>query len=253
MQARLISILVLCLLFSNLGRAQFFNKEISASIKIEKNSEFYTFKAIAENKTPSDYNLRYDFMVFKKDENNNTSKSSQGDRFFLEANQRKILSSVTVNYNVEGNVIIALLIYDQDDNPVGKARLELPDGGKTVFEETRQKPVLSRDQATPGDGFVLQGFVIENTITKAGRDFYRYFFLDYYNREIVTSKNIIIDEVPGRNRFTRVSVSIEGRVVWQFFAQPRKEYLKQMATTALNRSITYLQQLQKQSTQLTKY
>ena len=173
--------------------------------------------------------------------------------FFLEANQRKILSSVTVNYNVEGEIIIALLIFDKDDKPIGKARLELPNGGKTELGEPRPQATLSRDQAAPSDGFFLQGFVIENTITKAGRDFYRYFFLDYYNRQIITSNNIVIDEVPGRNRFTRVSVSIEGRVVWQFFAQPRKEYLKQMARTALDRSIAYLQQLQKQSTQLTKY
>ena len=201
MRSKFVYILICCLLFTSLSRAQFFNKEISASIKIEKTSEFYTFKAIAENKTPSDYNLRYAFLVFKKDANNNTSKSSQEDRFFLEANQRKILSSVTINYNVEGEIIIALLIYDENDKPIGKARIELPDGGKTVLETSAPQAELSRDQAAPDDGFTLQGYVVENTITKAGRDFYRYFFLDYYNRQIVTPNDIIIDEVPGRNRF----------------------------------------------------
>ena len=56
------------------AHAQFYNKEVKAEVLVEKNSEFTTFKATAENLTPSDYSLQYDFMVFKTDANNNTTK-----------------------------------------------------------------------------------------------------------------------------------------------------------------------------------
>jgi hypothetical protein len=111
----------------------------------------------------------------------------------------------------------------------------------------------SQDQAKPQDGFVLNGFVIENTITKAGRDFYKYFYAEYFNKGILTTKNIIIEEVPARSRFTRISVKVEDQLVWQFFSQPKKEFLKEMAQTALARSIIRLQQLEKQNDELIQY
>ena len=100
----------------------------------------------------------------------------------------------------------------------------------------------------------MDGLVVENTLTKAGRDFYKYFYSEYYNRGIQTKKNIVIEEVPGRMRSTRISVKIDDRVVWQFFSQPKKSFLQSMAITALDRCIAHLQQLQQQKDNtLTRY
>ena len=234
--------------------AQFYNKEVKAKLLVEQNSEYYTFKATAENTTPSALNLRYDFMLFKQDEKGNTTKTNQENRFYLEANQKLILSSVTVNYYVEGKIIILLVIYDEKDKPIGQDRIELPLGGKTPLEQMKQSDSgpRSNDQAKPQDGFVLGGLVIENTITKLGRDFYRYFYADYYNREIQAAVNIYIDEVPGRGRTTLVSVKVGEQLVWQFLSQPKKEFLKKMAELAMQRTIMQLQRLQQQEA-YTKY
>ena len=245
---------IVAFLACNSVMAQYFNVNVKGEIAIEKNSEFYTFKAIAENTTDADYDLRYDFMVFKTDENGNVAKSSQGDLFFLKANERTILSSVTINYNVEGKIVLMLIIYDKDEKPIGQDRIELGEGGKTVItldEEPQQG--INEDQARPQDGFFLDGLIIENTITKAGRDFHRFFTQEFGLRQIRTSKNIIIEEVPGQRRTTRISVKVDGTLVWQFFAQPRKEFLKEMALTALDRSIRQLQRLQQQKNQITRY
>ncbi|MGY8915207.1 MAG: CsgE family curli-type amyloid fiber assembly protein, partial [Flavobacteriales bacterium] len=180
---------IILMMLSVIGaNSQFYNKEIKAKIFVEQNSEFYTFKAAVENTTPSDYNLSYDFMVFSKDERGNTAKSNQANRFYLKANEKLILSSTAINYNAEGQIIIVLVIYDQDNKPIGQDRLELPKGGKTTVKEMtlQEAEQTSPDQAKPDDGFVLGGLVIENTITKAGRDFYRYFYSDYFNRGIKT-------------------------------------------------------------------
>lgn len=235
--------------------SQFYNKEVKAKIIVEQNSEFYTFKASAENMTPSDYSLRYDFMVFRKDAQGNTSKNNQENRFFLKANEKLILSSTAINYNTDGRIIIVLAIYDENNNPIGQDRLDLAKGGRTPEKEMMPEEVKlsSQDQAKPNDGFVLGGFVIENTITKVGRDFYRYFYSDYFNRGIKTQTNISIDEVPGRGRTTMISVEVGDRLVWRFFSQPRKDFLKKMAGIAMQRSIAQLQRIEQQKEQITRY
>lgn len=249
-----ILIFILLLVFTTNVSAQFFNKEVAAKIKVDKTSEFYQFTAVAENLTPSDVSLRYEFMVFKTDVNDNTSKSSQGDRFVLGATQQKLLSTLTINYSVEGKIILLLLIYDQEDKPIGKDRLVLEDGGKTVIE-TAAPPVMAaaQDQAAPQDGVYATGLIIENTITKTGRDFYRLFSQDYLNRGIKTNKNILIEEVPGRGRNTRITVKVDDQLVWQFFAQPTRKILLQNKDVAMDRTIRQLQYLQQQKNNFIRY
>lgn len=240
------------------GYSQFYNKDIIARIKIEQTSEFYTFTATAENTTLSDHSLRYEFTAYKADANNNTTKSSQGTRFFIEAGTKVNLAVLSVNYSVEDKVTLLLMIYDMEDNPIGKDRVVL--NNKEEDEDDIKKKIeeqynisASGDQAAPQDGFIMPGLVIENTITKAGRDFYKLFYSEYYNLQITTSKNIHIDEVPGRMRSTLISVKVDGQVVWQFFTQPRKDFLKDMAKTAISRSIAYLQQLERQKDEFIRY
>lgn len=232
------------------GYAQFYNKEYVAKIYIKQESGFYTFTGTAENLTPTDVNLQYDFSVYQTDDNNNVTRSNQVDRFFLKGNVKIVLSSVTINYNETGKITLVLILYDEDGKPVGQDRIELrPENGMQQVVKDQLSPqeeAASQDQAAPQDGYIMDGLVIENTLTKAGRDFYKYFYSEYYNRGIRTKKNIVIEEVPGRMRTTRISVKIDDQLMWQFFSQPKKTFLKEMANTALNRCISYLQQLQQQ-------
>jgi len=255
-----IFILLFSLLFTN-AYSQFYNKDIKAEILIEKTSEFYTFTATAENTTLADHSLRYEFTVFQTDGNGNTNSSNQGNRFFIKANEKLNLSVLTVNYSVDSKVILLLMLYDMEDNPIGKDRVVL--NNEKEEEDNLDKKIQKQqaftnppgigDQAAPQDGFVLPGLVIENAITKAGRDFYRYFYSEYYNLGIQTGINITIDEVPGRVRSTRISVKVGDAIVWQFFSQPRKAFLQQMASTALSRAIYHLQQLQQQNEEFKRY
>lgn len=240
------------------AKAQFYNKEYVARIDVKKDSEFYTFSATAENLTPSDVDLRYDFIAFKTDGEGNVTKSNHSNLFYLKANEKVVLSTTTVNYNEDGNITILLVLYNLDDKPVGQDRIELTNvNGHQEVDKQRLIPTrvaASGDQAAPQDGFVLDGLVVQKTLTKAGRDFYKYFYSEYYNLGIKTQMNILIEEVPGRLRNTRISVKVGDKLVWQFFSQPKKSYLKSMAKTALDRCIAYLQQLQQQDdNSLTRY
>lgn len=243
------------LLFGVGVNAQLYNKEYVAQIYADRESEFYKFTATAENLTPTDVNLRYDFTLYKADENGNVDKNTQSNRFFIKGNEKQVLSTGTVDYNAEGKITILLVLYDIDDRPVGQDRIEMNsiNGFQQVVNERPQETAVNQDQAAPQDGFVLDGLVVENTLTKAGRDFYKYFYAEYYNRQIKTKKNIVIEEVPGRFRNTRISVKIDDQLLWQFFSQPKKTFLQKMANTALDRCIVYLQQLQQQANTITHY
>ena len=234
--------------------SQFFNKEIQAKILIEKNSEFYTFHAAARNKTSTDINLKYDYSFFRTDKDGNVKKSNQTDLFFLKGDEKKILSTLTVNYNVEDKIILLLLIYDKDNKPIGKDRIVLEQGGKTVINLNRDTPkTTSQDEAVAQDGYTIDGLVLQKTLTKSGRDFFRMFYSEYYNRQIRSPKNILIKEVPGRRRNTLITVEVDGKLVWQFFAQPRKEFLSNMVRISLQRVLSFLNRLEQQNEQFIRY
>ena len=242
--------------YSITGFSQFYNKEVVADIKVEDKGEFLTFSATAENITATDYNLRYEFFLIKKDPNNNSSRTSQGNRFFLEAFKKEILSSTTVNKSEEGTITVLLLIYDEEDKPIGKDRIELVndlESIREVIDEERVSAPVSKEEAKPQDGFQINGLVIENTITTVGRDFFRFFYSEFYNKEIVSPKNIEIDEIPGRGRVTKISVKIGQQVLISFFSRPNKDYLKQMAAVSIQRTIAYIQQLEKKGNNFKYY
>ncbi|WP_405199521.1 CsgE family curli-type amyloid fiber assembly protein [Christiangramia sp. LLG6405-1] len=235
---------------------QFFNKEIVGDIKFEDKGEYLEFSATAENLTPSDYSLRYEFLLYKTDKNGNISRSNQENRFFLESYKKDILSSVTVNKSDEGTLTVVLLIFDQEDKPLGKDRIELKNSieGIEEIKQDQDKPApASQEEAKPQDGFSLNGLVVENTITKVGRDFFKYFYSEFYNKEIKTSSDIEIDEVPGRGRMTMLSVKVGNQVIMRFFGQPKKEYLQNMASVALQRAIAQLQKLEQQESNFKHY
>jgi len=246
----LINVRLLCLtlffmLPSTIVYSQFYNKEVKAEIKVENKGEFITFTAFAENLTPSDLNLKYQFLIFKSDSNNNTSKTSQGDLFFLKANDKISLSSTSLNFNHSGLIKVILLINDLEDNPLGKDTKELENTEETLkeVESKKEQIIVSQDEAKPQDGVIINGLVLESTLTTYGRDFYRFYYSEYYNKQIVSPRNIEIEETPGRGRSTRITVKIDDQIIMQFFAQPKKKFLQEMAGIALSRTVAYIQQL----------
>lgn len=253
----------------NVFAQKLYNNKVKAEIKVDYTSEFLTVTAMSENIDYSDFNLRYEFLVFKTDVNGNTSKSTQSNRFFLKGNEKKILSSITLNNNEEGKAVLVLLIYplnkDVEQGAIGKDRVviysesgayrvEYDDESKnnTVVDANVDSSSKDQDDASK-DGVFIEGLVIQKTLTKAGRDFYRYFYSEYYNKQIKTGKNILITEVPGQRRSTRISVKVDGQLVWQFFSNPKKEFLKEMASISVQRSLQYLQRMEQQNQNSIQY
>ncbi|TVZ51730.1 CsgE family curli-type amyloid fiber assembly protein [Dokdonia sp. Hel_I_53] len=242
--------------FFSLGmQAQYFNKEVAASVRIERNSEFLKFFALAENKTPVDLVLEYDFLIFKTQEDGTVKKDNDKQRFTLKAYEKKVLQTLVLGNSVTNKTTLALLIYDKDGKPLGKDRIVLEEGSLSDITQFIERPAAfySNDQSKPQDGFIMEGLVLQKTITKAGRDFHRYFYTLYFNKSIKSPKNILIEEVPGRSRTTLITVKLDNTLIWQFFSQPQRKFLEKQAEAAIGRLVQQLQLLAQQNKQLIQY
>ncbi|WP_345799452.1 CsgE family curli-type amyloid fiber assembly protein [Flavobacterium pygoscelis] len=105
----------------------------------------------------------------------------------------------------------------------------------------------------PSDGFELIGIISDDTKTKVGKDFYDvYYYL--YNQYKVNSKKIItLNEEFSFARNTKIVVSIDNEVIYEFLARPDEEYLKEMAEESIYATYLYLKNLEKQSKYFTQY
>lgn len=227
--------------------SQNFNSEVEAKILTDDaKSDILEITGTAINKTEGNFSLRYELSVITTDERNNSSKNSQSGRFTLEPFGSKSLSQTSVAINPQARTIILLLIYDQDDQLKGTDRLVYDANAKEEAEEQ-----LSYQK--PNEGIVLTGMVTENTKTKAGKDFYDFFYQKYSLSPKKGSKIIKIDEIISFGRTTRITVSVEDRTIFEFFARPKLDYLREMADEALRRVNRYFEYLEKRNERITQY
>ena len=91
------------------------------------------------------------------------------------------------------------------------------------------------------DNFEISGMVIDNTKTKAGRDFYTLFYNRWISNSIKNEYIIKVKEEPFRLRSTKVEIRINGNIVFSSYLQPRQSLIEALAEQAYNRVKNYVQ------------
>ncbi|MGJ8761598.1 MAG: CsgE family curli-type amyloid fiber assembly protein [Polaribacter sp.] len=122
--------------------SQTYNTEVEAKLLIKEESGNLKVTGIALNKTSITKKLSYKLSVFKTDSNKNKSNNKQSGLFTVGPNQEKDLSSTSLNFNKSTKVILLLLIYDANQDIVGKDRVVLNDDNKNnigVIQEIANK------------------------------------------------------------------------------------------------------------------
>jgi len=97
-------------------------------------------------------------------------------------------------------------------------------------------------------GLEINGLIMDETISKMGRDFYDLFFTQW---DINTDTDYLIKvvEKPAPGTRTMINVEINDNLVFQQFLQPKYDFIESLAEYAVNSSKEYVQnynQLQKQ-------
>lgn len=262
-----INVSLICALFMvSFNYGQNYNKEVQAKIKVSTKEQIVSVEGLSINKQEEFQELRYVLSVFKTGENGNKSKNEQSGRFVLEANQRKQLSETTININEKSKIIALLLMYDLNDKIIDKDRVEmLGDNNQLVIKQnvlkklskkakvkSKLKKVSDQDDSKK-DGVEIVGIVVEDTLTKLGRDFYSIFNNLYVFNEINGSEVVKIKEVFALGRNTKMEVYVGEKKVFNFFMKPQKEYLTKMGDYALIRVFKHFQSLKRLEQMIEQY
>jgi hypothetical protein len=258
-ERQLIPFYVLILLVSSSSYGQYYNTVVEADIYLEMNNEFIEIEGTAFNKSEINQSLKYVFSTIKTDpETGDLIKNDQTGRFVIAPNTKTKLSETIINSKDPTRIILLLLLYDTEDNIVGKDRIVLnddpgsndPDAVKLETsvdeEDVGGINVNSRDvNSNAEDGVVLSGIVVEDTKTKPGSDFYKIFYQSYLAQKIKTNEIITIKEVFALGRNTKLEVKVGSVNIFEFFLRPKEDFLKEMSRYTMTRVIDYIKRQSK--------
>lgn len=230
------------------GYGQNFNSEVKADIVVDDlKDDLLEVTGTAQNLTGASHSLRYELSVITSSgETNNHSKNSQTGRFTLGPHDTKNLSKTTVSIDPDKRTIILLLIYNLDDELLGTSR-------KVYDREQEKRAMEELSYEKPNEGIQLIGMVTERTKTKPGKDFYDIFYQKYHLSPTQGNRIVEIDEIISFGRTTRISIKVGDQVVYQFIAQPKRDYLTAHADEALRRVQRYFQYLENRNESEIKY
>ncbi|MDM1347245.1 CsgE family curli-type amyloid fiber assembly protein [Myroides marinus] len=220
-------------------------------MSIQEIPEDIVITGIAHNKTEVTQSISYKLSVIKsnlEDPNANKATNVQTGRKVLEGFQTMNLSTTRINRNTKDRLIILLLIYDENEKLVGTSR--------HVINDNKDKELIKQEFTTMLDSDLeqedisynkieLKGIVVDQTKTKAGRDFYQLFYSNYLSYNINSEHIITISELITLGNNTKINVSILDQIIFTFFVKTQYDYLKSMSDSALNRTMRYLESLKR--------
>ncbi|WP_262487895.1 curli production assembly/transport protein CsgE [Flavobacterium frigoris] len=93
----------------------------------------------------------------------------------------------------------------------------------------------------------------DETKTKMGKDFYDLYYYRYNDNKINARKIVTISEEFSFARNTKIIISIDNEVIYEFLAKPDEEFLKNVADESVYATYLYLKNLEKQSKYFTQY
>ena len=239
---RLITLLVLQF-FILQSFSQITNTNVVGNLNVETIDNVSKIIAKSSNTTDVYYSLKFVFSVIYYDSNNNTSKESIEELFTLGPYQTIDLHQTFIKIEDDNKIILLLLIYDEDDKLIAKDRVVFNE------DEVQKTTIINK----PKDGIELLGIVADETKTKFGKDFYDFFYFYYTYNKINGDKVVKIDELRSFRRNTKITISVEEEVVFEFYSRPDNEFLEEMAKTAIRQVFKYFQKLKTEKSYITQY
>ncbi|WP_158838137.1 CsgE family curli-type amyloid fiber assembly protein [Polaribacter sp. L3A8] len=232
MKSKLLNFCILNVFFmSFLSAQEFGDYKVKGSINLTRGDEFLTLRAQVLNEESFFIDdLNYNFVLLKKGSLGNLSKNNQSNDFSLKPNEEKQLSVFQINLKKEEELKVYLFVKYKD---------KLIDRD-TLFLFSNEKKTIAKE--VNEEQYLIKGIVIDEAMTKIGRDFHDFFYKEY----LVTGKNypfiIKVVEKPAMGRSSILSVEVDRKKIHEFFARPEEEYLKNNVLMAMRKLRVYSQQ-----------
>lgn len=231
----IITVLVFFSLIPYLGYSQL-NESVIGKINIQESDNLILISAKVNNEEPIfKDNLYYNILALKKTVSGNYSSNRQEGEFSINPNESKSLSEIRLNLE-KGEDLRIYLFIKHNDVLISKDSLIII-------------PQIEKEQEVVNEAdFVLKGIVIDEVITKVGKDFHDYFYQAYSTSGNQYPFIITIKEKPYFGRSSIITIEAEDRVLLEFMSKPDEDYLK----SAVNSSLQNIYQYSKQRIMLFK-
>ncbi|SHF00226.1 curli production assembly/transport component CsgE [Bacteroides luti] len=106
-----------------------------------------------------------------------------------------------------------------------------------IVEQVTQQPFKSNGNEIELE---IDGLLVDDTKTKAGKDFYDLFYSSWEAPPEAKNYTITVSEKPFRLSNTIIAVSINENLVYQAILQPRQDILEAMTSQAISTTQEYL-------------
>lgn len=220
---KLFTITCLCIAFQiHFGFAQE-PVDVSAKINLQKEDVYAKIDIFVNNNNFRNYKLlNYQVLTLTRHpKNNNFKKNTQQGEFTLLPNEQKTVGSFKIN--VQTNEELKMYLFVKDNKQVIAQ-------DSLVFQDIDK---LLQVNAVKETDIGLKGLVVENVVTKFGKDFNDYFY-QYYLQQGANYPFIIhINEKPFMGRGSLLSLVVDDETVFEFQGKPDDEYLQNAAKHAL--------------------
>tara|TARA_R110002049_G_scaffold97411_4_gene237480 strand:- start:1542 stop:2216 length:675 start_codon:yes stop_codon:yes gene_type:complete len=201
------------------------NETVTGKINlIEKDNMLIISAQIKNNESFFIEGLSYNLVALKKSSAGNYSTNKQAGEFSLLSNEKKNLSEIRINLNEDEEVKTYLFIKQKEILISKDSLLILP----------KNKQEAKRNVVKESD-FEIRGIVVEDVITKVGKDFYDYFYQNYSTSGTQHSFIINIKEKPYFGRSSIITVEVNDNRIHEFMSKPDEEFLKSSVKISLQK------------------
>ena len=229
-QLYLNSIFGCLMLIFNTSYAQL-NKSVIGKINIQESDNLVLIKAQVDNEEQIFKNdLYYNLLALKKNSAGTYSSNRQEGEFSLDPEESKNLSEIRLSLDTGDDLRIYLFI-KQNNIVISKDSLILQSNAKKVKEEVVREV-----------DFELKGIVIDEVITKIGKDFHDFFYQEYSTSGKQYPFIITISEKPYFGRSSIITITSEDKKLFEFMSKPDEEFLKEAVKATLKNVNLYAKQ-----------
>lgn len=122
----------------------------------------------------------------------------------------------------------------QDDSASNKP---VPSVVRKLFDQIIREPLQTKDE---GIDIEIDGLLIDDTRTKAGKEFYDFFYKNWDAPASAKNFTIIVSEKPFRFISTLITILVNDNLVFQAVIQPRQDIMEALAEQAIMMTQDYL-------------
>lgn len=216
--------------------------DVLADIEIIDDGDQVSFTAILTNNTKEDATYRYEFLTINRTQGGSNTNRQSGE---VQAPPFEAINlSTTKLGNVDGlSYDCKLFIYREDELVTKVSKTSAKEEQR---EDSEDRGALAEPKVYNPESTLeldLGGYILDQTRTRSGRDFYELFYKAWGAHEINGSYTIEIKEVVARGRNTSIYVSIDDKLVYASGLQPKYDIIIEQVDQAVPRVLGYIQSI----------